>query len=588
MSDLHEVSADVIVVGGGLSGVCAALASARSGASTILIHDRPMLGGNTSSEIRVHAGGADHSGARPHCRESGIIDEIRLEDAARNPQRCAQMWDLILYEKCHDEPNLTLHLNTTCTAAQTDDQDRIVQIEASCQHAEAHFIIKGRCFIDCTGDGRLAAEAGAEYRVGREGPDEFNEPHAEGPDQQTMGASLLWVAEDVGVPVPFTPPSFARKFSDDDLPHRDHTHFDHGYWWVEYGGELDTVKDKEAIRDELLAVMMGLWDHIKNQGRHGADNWVLKWFGWLPGHRESRRIVGDHLLTENDLMESRLFEDRVAHGGWPMDTHPPGGIYRDEPPSNYLHTPDIYSIPLRALYSKDLSNLFMAGRCVSATHMAMSSTRLAATGAAMGQAVGTAAAMCCARDCNPRDLVEHHIGDLQQQLLREDQYIIDLRADDPDDLAPSAAITASSEAEGCGGDKVTDGVTRFRHQNTHQWASDPRQTMPQWLELKLPETARIAEIHLTFDSGYSRPLTLTESDAFNARMIRGPQPETVADYVVEVGREGEWTEVVRETSNYLRKRVHAIDSTEAEGVRITVNRTNGDASARIYEVRLYA
>ncbi len=588
MSDLHEVSADVVVVGGGLSGVCAALASARSGASTILIHDRPMLGGNTSSEIRVHAGGADHSGARPHCRESGIIDEIRLEDAARNPQRCAQMWDLILYEKCHEEPNLVLYLNTACTTAQTDDQDRIVEIEADCQHAEDRFIIAGRFFIDCTGDGRLAAEAGAECRVGREGPEEFDEPHAEGPDNQTMGASLMWVAEDVGVPVPFTPPSFARKFTDEELPHRNHAQFDHGYWWVEYGGKLDTVKDKEAIRDELLAIMMGMWDHLKNGGRHGADNWVLKWFGWVPGHRESRRVVGDYMLTENDLMESRLFEDRVAHGGWPMDTHPPGGIYSDEPPSNYLHTPDIYSIPLRALYSKDIANLFMAGRCISATHMAMSSTRLAATGAAMGQAVGTAAAMCCARDCSPRDLAERHIADLQQQLLRDDQYMIDLPSQDAADLARVAVVSASSEAEGCGGDKVTDGVTRFRHQNSHQWASDPCQAMPQWLQLGLAETARLTEIHLTFDSGYSRPLTLTESDAFNARMIRGPQPETVADYVIEVGRNGEWTEVVRETNNYLRKRVHTIESVEAEAVRITVNRTNGDPSARIYEVRLYA
>jgi hypothetical protein len=587
MSDVHELSADVVVVGGGLSGVCAALASARSGATTILLHDRPMLGGNTSSEIRVHAGGADHSGGRPHCRESGIIDEIRLEDAVRNPQRCAQMWDLILYEKCHAEPNLSLYLNTICTGAQTDDEGRIVATEAARETTEDVFVIKGRFFIDCTGDGRLAAEAGAEYRVGREGPDEFGEPHAEGPDNQTMGGSLLWVAENVGVPVPFRPPSFARKFSDDDLPHRGHAQFDHGYWWVEYGGEMDTVKDKESIRDELLAVMMGVWDHIKNGGRHGADNWVLKWFGWVPGHRESRRIVGDHILTENDLMASVAFADRVAHGGWPMDTHPPGGIYSDEPPSKYLHTPDIYSIPLRALYARDVSNLFMAGRCISATHMAMSSTRLAATGAAMGQAVGTAAAMCCARDCMPRDLVAQHIETLQQQLLRDDQYIIGLRADGTDDLARGAAVVASSEAENCGGEKVTDGVTRLRQQNTHQWASDPRQTMPQWLELGLAASEQIGEIHLTFDSGYARPLTLTESDGFNARMIRGPQPETVADYVIEIGQDGEFTEVVRETGNYLRKRVHRITAVTGDTVRITVSRTNGDASARIFEVRVY-
>lgn len=615
MLQTHELSADVVVVGGGLSGVAAAIAAARSGARTILLHDRPMLGGNTSSEIRVHAGGADQSGERPHCRESGIVDEIRLDEAVRNPQRCAQMWDLVLYEKCLEEENLSLYLNTTCVAAHVrpagsgtdlapgadaapvhraattvlaNPQSHITHIEATRESTEDRFIIQGRFYIDCTGDGRLAAETGAEWRHGREGPEEFGEPHAQGPDSKTMGASLMWDAEDVGVPVPFTPPSFARKFTDDDLPHRKHIALDHGYWWIEYGGELDTVKDKEVIRDELMACLMGVWDHIKNGGRHGADNWVIKWFAWLPGHRESRRIIGDLILTENDLMDPVLFEDRVAHGGWAMDTHPPGGIHSSEPPATFLRMPDIYSIPLRALYCRDVGNLFMAGRCISATHMAMSSTRLAATGAAMGQAVGTAAAMCCARDCSPRQLVQHHIRDLQQQLLRDDQYIMELPADDPDDLARSARMSASSETSGCECVKVLDGITRMRHEDPHQWASDPQQTLPQWLELKLPQAREISRIHLAFDSGFSRPLTLTQSSSYNARMIRGPQPETIADYVIEAGSGDSRKELVRETGNYQRKRVHCVGPVTADTVRITVHRTNGDPSARIYEVRLYA
>jgi hypothetical protein len=615
MIETHMLSADVIVVGGGLSGVASAIAAARLGARTILVHDRPMLGGNTSSEIRVHAGGADRSGARPHCRESGIMDEIRLEEAARNPQRCAQMWDLILYEKCLQEPHLSLYLNTTCVAAHvrpaeadsqtsvdeplpsveraaaavlSNPQSQIEHIEATRESTEDRFIIRGRFFVDCTGDGRLSVQSGVQWCHGREGPDEYGEPHAQGPDNKTMGASLMWVAEDVGVPVPFTPPGFARKFTDDDLPHRKHIDLDHGYWWIEYGGELDTVKDKEAIRDELMACLMGVWDHVKNGGRHGADNWVLKWFGWLPGHRESRRIIGDLVLTENDLMSSVLFDDRVAHGGWPMDTHPPGGIYSSEPPATFLQMPDIYSIPLRALYSRDVGNLFMAGRCASCTHMAMSSTRLAATGAVMGQAVGTAAAMCCARDCTPRELVQHHIRDLQQQLLRDDQYIIDLPAEDPDDLTRGASVAASSESVGCESHKLLDGVTRMRHGDTHQWASDPQQAMPQWLEIKLPSVREVSQIHLTFDSGFSRPLALTHQDSFNARMFRGPQPETVSDYVIELGSSGTLTELVRETGNYQRKRVHHIAPVAADTIRITIHRTNGDPSARMYEVRMYA
>ncbi|MFP3905000.1 MAG: FAD-dependent oxidoreductase, partial [Armatimonadota bacterium] len=576
-----------VVVGGGLAGVCSALSAARHGAKTILIQDRPMLGGNTSSEIRVHAGGADCSGSRPHARESGIMEEIRLEEAARNPQRCAQIWDLILYEKCLDEENLDLHLNTTATAVSVEN-GRIVSIQADCHHAEQRFNIEGEFFIDCTGDGRLAAEAGAEYRMGREGPEEFDELHAKGPDKKTMGASLMWLAEDVGVPVPFEPPRFARTFdSDEELPHRGHSNFEHGYWWIEYGGELDTVRDKEEIRDELMACMMGVWDHIKNGGDHGADNWVLKWFGWLPGHRESRRIMGDYVLRERDLMEGVRFDDRVAHGGWSMDRHPPGGIFSDEPPADFLQVPDIYSIPLRSLYARELSNLFMAGRCASCTHMAMSSTRLAATGAAMGQAAGTAAAMCCRRKCTPKELAENDIGDLQQQLLKNDQYIIDLPADDPDDLAGNASISASSERDGCAAVKVTDGVTRFRKGDTHEWVSDPEQSLPQWLELTLPGARTIREIHLTFNSGFQRPLTFTLSDTYNAKMVRGPQPETVADYVIEAGTEGVLQEIVRETGNYQRKIVHEIKATQSDTVRITINRTNGDASARIFEVRLY-
>lgn len=586
--EIHEISYDVVVVGGGLSGVCAALAAARSGAATCLIHDRPSLGGNTSSEIRVHASGADESGRRPHAREAGIVDELRLEEVSRNPQRCAQMWDLILYEKCVAEDNLKLYLNATAVDVSVED-GAITSVTVDRQSTEDRFIISGRFFIDCTGDGRVASDAGAAYRTGREGPDEFNEPHAQGPDAKSMGASLMWVAENTGVPVPFKRPEFAHIFAEADLPHRISAHdIDNGYWWIEYGGERDTIKDKEEIRDELLRCMMGVWAHIKDTPRYGAQNWVLKWFGFLPGHRESRRITGDHILTENDLMECRLFEDRVCHGGWPMDTHPPGGIYSDEPPCTFIHTPDIYSIPLRALYSKDIANLFMAGRCISATHMAMASTRLAATGGVMGQAVGTAAAMCCRHSWSRGELVADHIGQLQQQLLRDDCYVIDLPSADEADLARRATVTASSEAPGCEAAKVIDGETRCRHEDLHQWASDPEQGIPQWVELALPKAAEITEIHLTFDSGYMRPLTLTESDSYNSRMVRQPQPETVADYVIEVGNAaGEYAEVVRETGNYLRKRVHRISAAEGDRVRVTVNRTNGDPVARIYEIRIY-
>ncbi len=428
----RSLQAEIVIAGGGLAGTCAAISAARCGADVILIQDRPMLGGNTSSEVRVHATGADCSGGRPHAREGGIIEEMRLEEAVRNPQRSNSMWDIILEETVRREESIRLLLNTSVVSASLTSSGCIGAIGCARPWTEEELTVTGEIFIDCTGDGTLGAEAGADFRMGREGPDEHGEPHAEGPDDKTMGCSLMWIAEDTGSPVEFTPPSWARKFeSDEDLPFRGHGEIRHGHWWIEWGGELDMIKDQDHIRQELLACLFGVWDHLKNHGDHGAENWALRWFGVLPAKRESRRLLGPHILTENDIMELREFPDAVAHGGWSIDTHPPKGIYSPERPSWHLHSDDVYGIPLRSLYSRNVPNLFMAGRCASCTHMAMGSTRVAATGAAMGQAVGVAAARCVDFLCLPEDLNEEDVASIQQQLLRDDHFIPNVRNEDP-------------------------------------------------------------------------------------------------------------------------------------------------------------
>ncbi|MEN6401906.1 MAG: FAD-dependent oxidoreductase [Armatimonadia bacterium] len=586
MSKLTSLTTDVAVVGGGLAGVCAAIAAARHGAKVILIQDRPVLGGNTSSEIQVHATGADCSGGRPHAREGGILEEMRLEEAVRNPQRCGQIWDLVLWDFVTREKNLTLLLNSTCAGAEVED-NLIKSIRVARESTEDQFDISAGVFIDCSGDGRLGAEAGAEFRYGREGKEEFGEPDAEGPDNKTMGCSLMFIAKDMGVPVPFKAPEWAYKFTDETLPHRGHMELSHGHWWIEYGGELDIVKDVEQIRDHLLACLMGLWDHVKNGGRHGADNWALTWFSFVPGKRESRRIVGEHLLTEVDLLELKQFPDAVAHGGWSVDTHPPAGIHSTEPPSKHLNTPDVYGIPLRCLIARDVKNLMMAGRCHSATHMAMASTRVAATGAVMGQAAGTAAALSLKKKCLPGQVAADHAAELQQTLLRDDQFIPNVVNEDRRDVAQSATVTASSSAPDCPPEKVIDGVTRLRDGDGHQWVSAEGKALPQWLELEFPGALWVKELHVTFDSGFARPLTLTQSDSFNSRIVRGAQPETVRDYVVEVRCGGQWREQLRVVDNYQRKLVHRLSGEPVEAVRIVILRTNGDPQARVYEVRAY-
>ncbi|MCL5270709.1 MAG: FAD-dependent oxidoreductase, partial [bacterium] len=351
----RTLQTQVLVAGGGMAGVCAALAAARCGARVTLVQNRPVLGGNASSEIRMHICGADGVGNRglplaTEVREGGIIEEIRLDCAARNLQWSPSMFDLILYDKCRTEPNLTLMLNTTIVGARMDGR-RIGAVLATRESTEEEFEIGADIFVDATGDGRLGVEAGAAFMRWREGRDEYGETRAQSVrDGKQLGNSLLFMARDMGRPMTFTPPAWARKFTEDDLKFRGHTRWEYGYWWIEYGGVIDTIKDNEAIRDELLAVLMGVWDHIKNSGAHpDSANWALDWFGFLPGKRESRRFYGRHVLCERDLDEAVDFPDVIGYGGWSLDTHPPEGIYaHDEHPCSQPYTKYVYGIPLAA------------------------------------------------------------------------------------------------------------------------------------------------------------------------------------------------------------------------------------------------
>jgi len=451
----YDARYDAIVIGGGVAGVCAAIAAARHGCSVALVHDRPVLGGNSSSEVRVNAGGADAHGSRRHARESGILEELRLEDRCRNHEPVANgrinfVWDHVLLDAAWREPSLTLYLNTSAQQAILADQETIEGLVAYQASTYRTLHLRGCIFIDASGDGALAADAGAHFRVGREARGELNEPTApERGDGLTLGSSILFRVRDLSRPVPFQPPAWAHDFpSEADLPHRAHNYFPHaGFWWIEHGGTLDTIGDNEAIRDELLRCVLGVWDHLKNHGDHGADNYVLDWVGAVPGKRESRRFLGDHILTEHDVLGAPRFPDAVAYGGWPIDLHPPEGIHTAEPPCSFVTVPRVYPIPFGCLFSRNIRNLMLAGRNVSASHVAFGSTRLIATGAVMGQAVGTAAALCKRYDTTPRAIQHEHIGELQQLLLRDDAYVPGVRNEDRADLARLAHASATSAAE---------------------------------------------------------------------------------------------------------------------------------------------
>lgn len=593
----HHLNADIVVAGGGAAGLPAALAAARHGARVVLVQDRHVLGGNSSSEVRMHIVGADRHGKVPHARESGIVEELRLEEAVWNPQRSPHMWDQLLYDRVVSEPNVTLLLNTSLDGVVMDGR-RITAVKASRPSQEERFTIKAQLFLDCTGDGRLGLEAAADFRMGREARSEFDEALAwvDEADSKTLGSSIMFTARKHDRPMPFKAPAWARQIRDcDELPHRPHgaPNLEYGYWWLEWGGQLDTIKDNDVIRHELTRVVLGVWDHIKNSGKHPeSENWALDWVATVPGKRESRRFIGDHLLHQHDLQAGRIFDDEVAYGGWAIDEHPPEGV--DSPGKPFIPVPvPLYSIPLRCLYSRNVENLFVAGRNISATHVAFASTRVMATCAVMGQAAGTAAVQCLRQGIAPRQLAQNpaQIATLKQTLLKDDCYLLGTKNEDPLDLARRARITASGEIACHAPTNVLSGVTRQVDDESHQWAaplgSDGEGGA--WLRLDWPEGVPLSEVRLIFDTGFERPLTLTMSDHHTRQTVRGPQPETVRDYTLEaLTADGAWRSLATVTGNYQRLRSHRFTSVKARALRLRISATNGGKHARLFEVRCYS
>ena len=588
MSDKITKKYDVVIVGGGVSGVCAAIASARHGASTALVQNRPVLGGNASSEIRMHICGADNHANRPHARETGILEEILLETRLRNPSDSFSILDTVMWEKTRFQEGLDLYLNTHMTEVTTDN-NRIVKVDAVQLTTEKVFEFYATLFMDATGDGTLAKDSGAEFMFGREGKKVFGEEHA--PDESdtvTMGNSLLFRAVDMGKPVPFIRPQWANVYNEEDLVHRGHGEFTSGYWWIELGGDgQDVVSDGEAIRDELLKALYGVWDHIKNGGDHGADNFALDWVGFLPGKRESRRITGDYVLKEQDLMACTVFPDAVAYGGWPMDMHIPGGLRTRLEPTLYLPMKEVYTIPYRSLYSRNIENLLIGGRAISCSHMAFGSTRVMATCGVVGQAGGTAAALAIKKGVMPRE-VGRHIKELQQTLIRDDCFVPGFKNEDERDVARKATVTCSSQTAGNEGEKVINGHSRAIGGNSNCWVSEPLSDKGEWLELKLPEKQKLTEARLKFDSNLSVEIMVSLSHHVRKKQHPGAARELIKDYVLTFYLEDRPVHEEKVVNNGHRFCIHKLpENLLCDKVRVQVLSTNGDPQARIFEVCLY-
>ncbi|TBL81979.1 FAD-dependent oxidoreductase [Paenibacillus thalictri] len=487
---------DVVVCGGGLAGFCAAVAAARHGATTCLIHDRPVFGGNSSSEIRVttHGAAAFHA----YARESGIVSELLIQERALNHEFINEngwtnsVWDMVMYDMAVSTPNLTFHLNTSVQETKMKNKRSIEAVVCRTANAEIEMTVYGNTFIDCTGDGVIADMAGCEWRLGEEARAEFDEMFApEQASSNVMGSSIHFKAIDMGRPSPFKAPEWAYHYEDASFFYKMGRplfntgltdRYRSGYWWIEIGMPWDSIYDNEEIRHQLTRHTLGVWDWIKNKDPKLKEifaNYALDWIGQVPGKRESRRIMGQYLMTERDALHHTVFPDEVAFGGWNIDLHTPGGLLAptSEPGAaeGYALVSDFmrksicgpYGIPLRMLIAKDVDNLMMAGRNVSATHAALGTVRVIGTTAVMGQAVGTAAALAASKGISAADVPEKAIAELQQLLLRDHCFLPNVKNEDPLDLALSAAITASSEAKFAGISPDTAGY----HEGLNVWLS---------------------------------------------------------------------------------------------------------------------
>ncbi len=554
---------DLCVVGGGLAGLCTAIAAARHGIETVLVQDRPVLGGNASQEIRMWVCGAKGQDNR----ETGIIEELMMENFYQNTGWKYPIWDSVLYEKAMKEPKLALLLNSSCLDA-TMDGKRIVSIKAWQSNAETFHVVYAKYFADCSGDSILAPLSGADFMYGREAKADFDERiPPDVADKKTMGMSCLIQIRETDHKCTFTPPDWANVYeTDDDLPYKDHGAdrlTRNNFWWIELGGEWDSIHDTDRCRDELLKICYGVWDHMKNRGDHGVDNWELEWIGFLPGKREGRRYVGKYIVTQNDVEAEGRFDDLVAYAGWSMDDHfPEGFYYRDGHPTIYHPAPQPWGLPLRAMISNSIDNLVFAGRNISVTHAALSSSRVMATCAILGQALGTAVAMAVQSGVHVADV---DIPALQQALMDDDCYL-------PWHTRKQSALTKSAW---CSSEVVRNGMDRGEE---NLWIGHEGDA----IEYRFDRPTHIEKVRLIFDSNLNRNYQNMPC-SYPLIEPRCRLPETlIASYRLEGVKENGETVTLAVENSHQRFVLHTVDW-DVVSLRFVPLSTHGCEEFRVFD-----
>jgi hypothetical protein len=592
---------DVVVVGAGAAGCCAAIAAARTGARTLLVNDRPVLGGNSSEEIGVPINGAADHHKEFYSREGGIVEEaVQLCHANGWWHLMSRAFRLLT----DAEPNLTV-VNNSRVVGVRKQGDSIQSVELLDVLEGTRSVAEGLVFVDSTGDGWLGHFAGADWRQGNEARSEFGEDLA--PEQSnnlSMSGCLRAPVKDYtraifyqsikrDGAVPFKKPSWVYTFDSDWVRVRGSfgkftNSLQGGTWWLEHRNSVDDFNFPEEARDELIRINVSFWNYLKNnwENRHLASDYGLDYVPFTNGRRESRRLEGDYVLNQNDLQKPVAFADAIGHCGWPMDIHAIDGIFDLRGPffpglgnsNEACHVPFGAQVPFRSLYSRNVDNLLMAGRNISVSRLALGSVRIQGTCSVTGQAAGTGAALCAKYELSPRDLCTSRMEELQQNLLRDDQFIPGVKNRDPADLALSADVTASSvDKPDCAPQNVINGLTRPLDGQENRWVSSAEESVPQWVMLEWDAPHNISHVQCVFD-------TNMKPNAWHS----GPRPATCAkDYRIECRVDGVWKTAVSEQGNYRRLRRHTFPALSADAVRLTVLANNNSRCARVFEVRVY-
>lgn len=584
-----DLTCDFCVIGGGLAGTIAALSAARKGLKVVLMQDRPVLGGNCSSEVRLYIRGA----IKFEDRETGILNEFEEENIYRNSELSNSIWDSVLLGKVYEEKNITLFCNCTCLGAEVD-KNKIISVTGWQLNTYTWIKVSADYFADCSGDAILSTLTGASFIVGEESRDVYNESFAPiKPSGRLMGMSCLLQARETDTKVDFIPPKWANVYkTDDDIGQvcgekdircmrSDYIGTDgNNLWWMEIQSNKDGISDTENYKFDLLKIAYGVWDHIKNRDNHGYDNWELEWVGYLPGKRESRRYVGDYVLKQDDLLSGGKFYDVVAYGGWPIDIHG-SGIDNKSLSGVNKNLKGLYGIPYRCLYSSNVENLFFAGRNISTSHVAFGSTRVLATCALMGQAVGNAVYIAKKYQTAARGVLEY-VNELQKNITDDGVYLPYYKRV-ISQAVKTCKINISDEEKNI----LFNGVERPRYDGKINYIEFP---VDKELILTFNEKTKINTLRLQFDPDFERTSISKhiKIQRFAMRMFKGKdfEPVKVSKYIVkDLSVYADGKPVFREENNYYSFLRIPLD-VEAKELKLVFNETYGYDKIRLYSVDL--